>query len=209
MRRVPREHGIPPAPKRADTLSPGRFVKVQAASLPAADFPEVHCVNLTKVSVFFVMEVGSRTVHIPGVTTHPDAGFAVPCAREPPMRPGERSGDFRHLIRDRDAEYTATFDAAGIETLSSAPQCPRTNAHAERFVPTTRTPVTDRMPIPGERHPRHVMRQGQEHYNTERAPMALAGLAPADDPNVILFPSAQIRQQARLGALLNAYHNAA
>ena len=58
------------------------------------------------------MEVGTRTVHILGVTTHPDAGFAVQCVREPLMRPGERAGDLRHLIRDRDAKYTAAFDAA-------------------------------------------------------------------------------------------------
>ena len=80
VRRVARAHGIPPAPQRADALSWRRFLKVQAAGLLAADFFEVDCVNLTKVSVFFVMEVGSRTVHILGVTPHPDAGFAVQCA---------------------------------------------------------------------------------------------------------------------------------
>jgi hypothetical protein len=53
------------------------------------------------------------------------------------------------------------------------------------------------------------MRQWEELYNTERAHMALAGRAPADDSKVIPFPSAQIRRRARLGGLLNAYHNAA
>ena len=77
VRRVLREHGIPPAPKRADTLTWRRFLKTQAAGLLASDFFEVDCVNLTKVSVFFVIEVGTRTVHTLGVTTHPDAGFAV------------------------------------------------------------------------------------------------------------------------------------
>lgn len=94
VRRVLRAHGIPPAPKRADILSWCRFLKVQAAGLLAGDFFEVDCVNLTKVSVFFVMEVGSRAVHILGVTTHPDAGFAVQCARELLMRLGEHAGTF-------------------------------------------------------------------------------------------------------------------
>jgi putative transposase len=213
VRRVLREHDIPPAPKRADTLTWRRFLKIQAAGLLAADFFEVDCVNLTKVSVFFAMEVASRTVHILGVTTHPDAGFAVQCSRELLMRLGERAGDFRHLIRDRDAKYTAAFDAAlasaGIRTLLSAPQCPRMNAHAERFVRTTRISVTDRMLILGERHLRHVMRQWEEHYNTERAHMALAGRAPADDPKVIPFPAGHIRRRARLGGLLNTDHSAA
>jgi hypothetical protein len=128
VRRVLRAHGIPPAPQRADTLSWRRFLRIQAAGLLAGDFFEVDCVNLTKVSVFFVMDVVTRAVHILGVNTHPDAGFATQCARELLMRLGERAGDFRHLIRDRDAKYTAAFDtvlaSAGIETLLSAPQCP-------------------------------------------------------------------------------------
>ncbi|WP_349263766.1 hypothetical protein [Actinocrinis sp.] len=62
------------------------------------------------------------------------------------------------------------------------------NAHAERFVLATRTSVTDRMLILGERHLRHVMRHWEEHDNTEQAHMALGGRAPADDPNVIPSP---------------------
>lgn len=213
VRRVLHTHGIPPAPQRADTLSWRRFLKIQATGLLAADFFEVDCVNLTKVSVFFAMDVGTRTVHIPGVTTHPDASFAVQSARELLMRLGERAGDFRYLIRDRDAKYTAAFDAvlatSGIQTLLSAPQSPRMNAHAERFVLTTRTSVTNRMLIPGERHLRRVMREREEHYNTGRAHMALGGRAPADDPTVLPFLTGHIRRQARLGGPLNDHRNAA
>jgi len=36
-------------------------------------------------------------------------------------------------------------------------------------------------------------RQGEEHYNTERAHMTLGGRAPADDPNVIPLPVGHIR----------------
>ena len=126
---------------------------------------------------------------------------------------GERAGEFRHLIRDRDAKYTAAFDAvlvsAGIETLLSAPQCPRMNAYAERFVLSTRTSVTDRMLILGERHLRRVMRAWEVHDNAGRAHMALGGRAPNVDPNVIPFPSGHVRRRARLGGLLNEYRNTA
>jgi len=104
-----RAHGIPPAPQRADTLSWRRFLKVQSAALLACDFLEVDCVNLTKVSVFFVMEITSRTVHILGVSTHPDAGFTIQCARELLLAMGERAAHLRILIRDRDAKYTAAY----------------------------------------------------------------------------------------------------
>ena len=48
---------------------------------------------------------------------------------------GERAGQFRFLIRDRDAKYTDVFDevftSEGIEMLRSPPQAPRANAYAE------------------------------------------------------------------------------
>ena len=97
-----------------------------------------------------------------------------------------RRGDFRHLIRDRDTKYAAAFDAVlastGIETVLTAPQCPRMNAHAERFVLSIRTSVTDRMLIVGEHHLRRVMRQWEEHYNTGRSHMGSGWACPVRRP---------------------------
>jgi hypothetical protein len=53
------------------------------------------------------------------------------------------------------------------------------------------------------------MRQWEEHYNTERAHMALDGRAPTDDPKVIPFPTSHLHRRQRLGGLLNEYHNTA
>jgi len=86
---------------------------------------------------------------------------------------------------------------------------PTDERHAERFVLTTRTSVTDRMLILGQRHLRAVMRQWEEHYNTGRAHMAPAGRAPCDDPYLIPFPTTYPRRRERLGGLLNEYHKAA
>jgi transposase InsO family protein len=83
------------------------------------------------------------------------------------------------------------------------------NAHAERFVRTTRESMTDRMLILGEQHLRRVMTESEQHYNTGRAHMALSGRAPADDPNVIPFPTSRIQRHSRLGGLLNDYRQAA
>jgi hypothetical protein len=55
-----------------------------------------------------------------------------------------------------DAKFTDAFDAVltsiGIETIGNAPQAPRMNAYAERFVRTARAECTDRMLIVGRRH---------------------------------------------------------
>ena len=79
----------------------------------------------------------------------------------------------------------------GIEIEKTAPQAPKMNAYAERFVLTARTECTDRMLIFGERHLRTVLRRYARHHNTARPHRALALRAPADDPDVIRSPPAE------------------
>jgi hypothetical protein len=92
----------------------------------------------------------------------------------------------------------------------SAPQAPRMNAFAERFVRTIRAECTDRMLIFGEAHLRHVLAEFAEHYNSHRSHQGLDMnlRAPADDPVVVPFPAQRIERQERLGGLLNEYHRA-
>ena len=146
---------------------------------------------------------------------HPTAAWATQLARNFLADAGERADRFRYLIRDRDAIFTAAFDAVftavDIETKKSAPQCPKMNAFAERWVKTIRAECTDRMLIVGDRHLRIVLEQYTEHYNAGRSHQGrgLGLRAPLDDPHVIPFPAQRITRTKILGGLTNEYDIAA
>jgi hypothetical protein len=123
--------------------------------------------------IAFVIEHHTRHVHLLGITRFPTAAWATQLARELTAGLADAGRGFTHLIRDRDSKFTAAFDAVfnacGIEVVTTAPQSPRMNSIAERFVRTARAECTDRMLIAGERHARVIMAEYIDHYNTGRS----------------------------------------
>ena len=160
-----------------------------------------------------MIEVGSRYVHILGVTANPDRPWTTRQIRNLLMNLGDRAADFRFLVRDRAGQFTGSFDAllagAGIEAVTIPPRSPRANAHAERFVLTVRTEVTDRMLIFGERHLRLVLADYAAHYNGRR-PHRSRELRPSrPDHPVADLSQERIKRQTVLGGLINEYERAA
>ena len=150
-----------------------KFLQTQASTMLATDFFHVDCaVTLQRLYCLFVIETGSRYVHILGITANPDGPWTTQQIRNLLIDLGERAADFRFLVRDRAGQSTASFDAVlasdGIEAVKIPPGSPRANAYAERSVLTARTEVTDRMLIFGERHLRIVMAEYARHYNGRR-----------------------------------------
>ena len=216
IRKILRSNRLPPPTLRDDAWR--TFIHAHARSLLATDFFHVDCaVSLTRLYVFFVIELETRRVHLLKITEHPTAAWATQLVRELAWSLGDSGHQFTHLIRDRDTKFTDVFDAVfaaiGIDIVKSAPPAPRMNAYAERFVRTARTECTDRMLITGRRHLRLVLDEYIYHYNTGRSHQGegLGLRAPNDDANVIAFPTPaeRIRRRTVLGGLISEYEQAA
>ena len=93
----------------------------------ATGFFHVDCaVTLQRVCCLFIMEAGSRYVHIPGITANPDGLWTVQQIRNLLMDLGDRAAGFRFLVRDRAGQLPASFDPvladAGIEAGKIPPR---------------------------------------------------------------------------------------
>jgi putative transposase len=213
IRRVLRALKIPPAPKRHTDTAWRQFMHAQAATMLATDFHVDCAVSLRRLYCLFVIEVGSRYVHILGVTANPDGPWTVQQIRNLVMDLGDRAKGFRFLVRDRAGQFTASFDAVlagtGIEAVKIPPRSPRANAFAERFVLTARAEVTDRMLIFGERHLRLVLAQYAAHYNGRRPHRSRQLRPPRPDHPVADLSQERIKRRPVLGGLINEYERAA
>ena len=214
IHRVLRALKIPPAPQRNTDTTWRKFLHTQAATMLATDFFHVDCaVTLQRLYCLFVIEIGSRYVHILGITANPDGPWTTQQIRNLLMNLGDRAAGFRFLVRDRAGQFTAAFDAvlagASIEVVKIPPRSPRANCYAERFALTARKEVTDRMLIFGERHLRTILAQYEAHYNGRRPHRSRQLSPPRPDQPVADLSRKRIQRRPVLGGLINEYERAA
>jgi len=128
-----RRHRVPPAPRRGQR-SWRQFVRQHAATMLATDFFTVETVWLKTLYVLFFIELGSRRVHLAGVTEHPSGAWVVQQARNLAWKLQDGVLQARLLLHDRDSKFTAAFDQVftteGAEVVKLAFRAPRMKAYA-------------------------------------------------------------------------------
>ena len=169
---------------------------------------------LRRLYVLFFIEHGTRRVRLAGITAHPTGEWVVQQARNLLMDLGDRADGVKFLIRDRDAKFTAAFDAAfaaaGVRIIRAPVQAPRANAIAERWISSARRECLDRMLVTGERHLRLVLSEYTDHYNSHRAHRALQQRPPSGRPRPPASgANVRVLRRDRLGGLIHEYSQVA
>jgi transposase InsO family protein len=213
---VLKRHNIPPAPERKTTTTWKEFIRTHLEVLVATDFftAEVWTLGgLVTYYVLFFLHLGSRKIHVAGVTPHPNEPWMIQVARNVTMEAWGFLSPGHYLIHDRDTKFCAAFqhiiDEAGVERVVLPPRSPNLNAYAERWVRSVKEECLARMILCGEASLRHALTHYVEHFHHERNHQGKG--------NVLLFPmvSQATRRQGpvqcceRLGGLLKYYERAA
>src|SRR5437870_13170987 len=207
-----KRHGLPPAPERKTTTTWKEFIRTHMDVLVATDFftAEVWTLGgLVTYYVLFFMHLGSRQVHVAGVTPHPNEAWMVQVARNVTMEAWGFLSPGRYLIHDRDTKFCAAFqqliDDAGVERVVLPPRSPNLNAYAERWIRSVKEECLSRLILFGEASLWHALQEYVEHYHHERNHQGKG--------NVLLFPPSRsderctgpIHGRERLGGLLKYY----
>jgi putative transposase len=205
--------GIDPSPRRAGPTWT-EFLRAQAHGVLACDLFHLDTTILHRLYVFFVIEHATRRVHILGVTARPTGGWLTQLARNLTMDLDNAGPQCRFLIRDRDAKFTAAFDAVftaiNVTIIKTPVRAPRANAIAERFVGTIRRELLDRILILNQRHAATVLHEFEHHFNEHRPHRTLGQAAPRRPlPERTETETNNVRRRDRLGGLLHEYQQVA
>ncbi|MBK8021924.1 MAG: transposase [Chloroflexi bacterium] len=212
IRDILRRHGIPPARGRQRRTTSWRtFLKHYRHQLLACDFFTVETLRLQTLYVFFFMEVGTRRVHLAGITLHPTSAWVNQQAWNFLWQPAETGYPVRYLIRDRDSKYTSVFntifETEGIEVIKTPVRAPKANAFAERWIRSVREECLDRLIMLDQRHLHIVLSEYIRYYNCGRPHQGIEQRTPIPLP--VSTPQGQIERRDILQGLIQDYRRVA
>jgi putative transposase len=155
--------------------------------------------------------MGTRRVHVLGITAQPTQRWVVQQARQLVWDRDAEERRFTHVLRDNDGKYGAVFDAVfeseGLEVVRTPFRAPRANAYAERWVRSVRDECLYRVIILDHRHLAYILREYAQSFNTARPHQGITQQIPC--PPVGQSRFGRVTRRDLLGGVLYDYYRAA
>ena len=207
-----KRNGITPNPSRKLGMSWSDFISSHQDVITACDFFTTEVLTATGLITFYVLffiQIGSRKVHIAGVTKHPNEAWMKQIARNLTMVDWGFLEGQRYLIFNRDTKFCASFRKlirdSGVKLLRLPPLSPNLNAYAERFVRTIKEECLSRLILFDKRSLCGALRTFLKHYHYERNHQGKHNLLLL--PTVTISPPiGKVKCKESLGGLLKFYH---
>ena len=210
VRNVLSRNGIIPAPVRYGSIGWKTMFNHYKEQLLCCDFFVVESLFLRTYYVLFFLEVGTRRVHLAGITANPNGQWVAQQARQYTWAIEEREETFRCLIHDNDKKLTEAFDdvfqSKQIRVIHTPIEAPNANSFAERWVRSVRQECLDHVLILSEGHLRRVLQTYIDYYNTCRPHQSLEQQSPIPYPEPAKMGAVERRQL--LGGIINDYFRA-
>ena len=208
IRNVLNRNGIVPAPVRFGSIGWRRLMKHYKQQIIACDFFTIETFWLKTLYVFFFIELGSRRVHLAGITANPNSAWVTQQARQFVWKIDEADANLRFLIRDRDSKFTDAFDnvfkSAGFHVIHTPVRALDANAYAERWVRTVREECLDHLLFMNQTHLKRVLNGYINYYETSRPHQGLNQQTPVSRQPIPY--SGQVRKREVLGGIINDYY---
>lgn len=208
IRNVLNRNGIVPAPVRFGSIGWRHLMKHYKDQIIACDFFTVETLWLKTLYVFFFIELGSRRVHLTGITANPNSTWVTQQARQFIWTLEETDVNLKFLIHDRDSKFTDAFDnvfkSTGFHVIHTPLRAPDANAYAERWVRTVREECLDHLLIMNQSHLKRVLESYVDYYGTSRPHQGLDQQTPI--PRVPVRHFGQVRNHEVLGGIIYDYY---
>jgi len=209
VRNVLDRHNIEPAPVRHGSIGWRHLMNHYKEQILACDFFTVETIRLQTIYVLFFIELGSRQVHLAGVTTNPNQFWVTQQARQIVWELDDRELPMRFLIRDNDSKFSDAFDtvfrSVSMIVIPTPFQAPNANAYAERWVRTVREECLDHILILNETHLWRVLTEFiNDYYNTARPHQGIEQRSPI--PYGKPQHTGSIQRRKVLGGIINDYY---
>lgn len=170
-----KRNGIPPVPNRNHDTTWSDFIKSHQSVIAACDFFTTEVVTpfgLITYYVLFFIHIGSREVHIAGITPYPNEAWMKQIARNVTMEDWGFLSNCKYLIHDRDTKFCKSFRSItasmGIKPIRLPPQSPKMNSFAKRFVRSVKDECLKKTIFFGADGLRKALAEYMIHYHQER-----------------------------------------